>query len=583
MKKRNIKNIVVVLGVFMAFSITACDDSFLDKSPYDKVTNATYWKTEAQLRKALFPCYEGLKYDQIINIGEACADNVIWGDVASGLNKVSGGKHTALDNFPFYTYWSNIYNSIFCCNNFLDHYNNVSINQDIKDAYAAEVKVIRALQYFWLTSLWRDVPLLDHVITPADAYQINVDKNVIVEWILNDLDWAASKLETDIPKGENLGRINRWGALALKARIALQNEMWDLAAATAKEIIDHSPYALWDYAMVYHLEGNVENNAANNESIIYSIYKQDIRMNNLTNFTCTPVNYIRLNAGKTLVDAFLCKDGKPAIKGLEYYKRNDIAVSPLYSYPEQHYVDYFKNRDPRMYLTLYCPGDKWPGGDDGDLNKLRNDVFQLPRFESLQRDRRGANTRTGFYYKKYNTPELAGQVNKDHNNINVIRYPEVLLIYAEALFNKQGKTLTQSQIDMTINKLRNRVGMHPMLLTELDAWHLDLQTELRRERRIEMSFDGMRYFDVLRWKEGFRLGRAIVGPSLKVCLNDLGNCPYIDGNGEPLIDEFGDVVFDASVAEGGARNFNPDKHYVWPIPNKEINKNPNLKQNEEWK
>ena len=83
-----------------------------------------------------------------------------------------------------------------------------------------------------------------------------------------------------------------------------------------------------------------------------------------------------------------------------------------------------------------------------------------------------------------------------------------------------------------------------MILSELQAWNMDLKTELRRERRIEMSFDGMRYFDILRWKEGFRLGRAVTSLSLDVCMNELGGCPYVDDQDKPILDEFGDVVYD---------------------------------------
>jgi hypothetical protein len=75
-------------------------------------------------------------------------------------------------------------------------------------------------------------------------------------------------------------------------------------------------------------------------------------------------------------------------------------------YPEEHYADYFKNRDPRMAMTLYCPGDKWPGGDDGDAETRKpNAVFNLPRFSSLQSGNNGANGRTGFYFKKYKRPK----------------------------------------------------------------------------------------------------------------------------------------------------------------------------------
>ena len=568
-----------VLLIVLFFS--SCDDGFLDKYPLDTVTHSTYWKTEDQLKAALYPCYDGLQYE-LIMYPNVWGDDVVWGALSSGLSKVSGGRHTAMDGFPFSTFWGYAYGHIFNCNNFLDHYNAAAIDQDVKDVYAAEVKVIRALEYFWLTTYWGDVPLITSVITASEAYGPRTPRNEVVQYILDDLDWAASKLGTAIPTGDDLGRINRWGALALKARIALQNEMWELAANTAKEIIDNNHYELYpDYGALYHLEGNSEVNPGNKESIIYSLYVDNLRMNNLTNYTCTAVDYIRLNPSKRLVDAYLCTDGKPAKAGLEYYHQTDITVSDRYTYPEQHYSDYFVERDPRMSITLYSPGDQWPGGDDGDPDvDVASPIFQLPRFAVLQNNNRlGANGLTGFYFKKYNTLEFSGLTNLDHNNINVIRYAEILLIYAEALFNTQGESLTQVQIDMTINKLRERVKMHPMILTELEAWGLDLKTELHRERRVEMSMDGMRYFDILRWKEGEKtLGKAMVGPSLTVCMNDLRKNPFTS-NGT---DEFGDIIYEKSTSEGGVDYFDPNKHYLWPVPYDEKVKNPNLGQNPGW-
>ena len=559
----------------------SCDDAFLDKYPLDTVTHGTYWQTEDQLRAALYPCYDGFQYE-LVMYPSVFGDDVVWGDLSSGLSKVPGGRHTAMDGFPFTSFWAYTYGHILTCNNFLDHYNAAKVPQNVKDVYAAEVKVIRAFEYFWLTTYWGDVPLVKEVITSDQAYGPRNPRSEVVQFILDDLDWAAEKLDAAIPTGNNLGRINRWGALALKARVALQNEMWELAANTAKEIINNSPHELYhDYLALYQLEGNAETNPDNKEAIVYSLYVDNLRMHNMTSYTCMPVDYVRYNASRRLVDAYLCTDGKPAKTGLEYYKRNDVSLSSRYTTPEQHYADYFENRDPRMAMTLYTPGDEWPGGDDGDPDvEVANPIFRLPRFAVLQNNNRlGANGLTGFYFKKYNVLELAGSINRDHNNINVIRYAEVLLIYAEALFNVQGQSLTQAQIDLTINKLRNRVGMHPMILSELAAWGMDLKTELRRERRVEMSMDGMRYFDVLRWKEGDQmLGKAMIGPSLEVCINDLGKNPF-PKNG---LDEFGNIIYEKSVAEGGIDRFDATKHYLWPVPYEERVKNPNLGQNPGW-
>lgn len=573
--KNIIKCSLIVLLLFLGAS---CND-FLDRYPLDSVTNETYWKTEDQLRAALYPCYEAFFKDFIVNWSESTAETVMWGNITSGLSKVSGGKHAYTDGFPFTTYWQQAYGYIFTCNNFLDNYNRANVPQDTKDVYAAEVKVIRSYMYFLLTTFWSDVPWIDKVITAEEAYGPRTPKKEVIDHLMADLDWAASKLPKEPQSGVNVARIDRWGALAMKARIALQNERYDVAASAAKEVIDKSPYGLYDYGKVYQLEGDVETNPNNNESIIYSIYTKDIRMNNMSNETCCPVDYIRLNPSKSLVDAYLCTDGMPAKKGLEYYKRTDVKTSFQYKFPEEHYADYFQNRDPRMHMTLYCPGDEWPGGDDGDAEYRKpNALYNLPRFSSLQPGNNGANGRTGFYLKKYNSMAFAGSYNVCYNNLNVIRFPEVLLIYAEALYKMNG-SLTQEQIDYTINKLRDRVGMHRMNLNELKEWNLDLWTEIKRERRIEMVMDGMRYADVMRWKEGeLRFGRAITGPSLKVCINDLGANPYPDTG----VDEFGDVIYEKSTAEGGARYFDSKMHYLWPVPYAERLKNPLLGQNPGW-
>ncbi|MDD2960665.1 MAG: RagB/SusD family nutrient uptake outer membrane protein [Muribaculaceae bacterium] len=573
---KKIKYSVIALLLLVSSS---CSD-FLDHYPQDSTTNETFWNTEAQLRASVYPCYEALYKDFLVNWSESTAETVMWGNITSGLSKVSGGKHAYTDGFPFTTYWQQAYGYVYRCNNFLDNYDRCPIAQDKKDVYAGEVKVLRAYLYFLLTTFWGDVPYIDHVITADEAYIERTSRAVVIDNIMEDLKWAASKLPAGRQLGSEVGRIDRWGALALRARIALQNERWDEASKDAAEIIEKGPYGLFNYSDIFHAIGDTETNSANNEAIIYSLYVPDVRMNNLSNETCCPVDYIRLNPTKTLIDAYLCTDGKPAKTGLEYYKKTNVATSPLYTFPEQHYKDYFQNRDPRMAMTLYCPGEKWPGGDDGDTEVRKpNAIFNLPRFATLQQGNNGANGRTGFYLKKYNDFESAGLYNQAHQNLNVIRFAEVLLIWAEAKFEMQGKTLTQDQIDYSINKLRNRVGMHPMLLSELKAWNMDLQTELRRERRIELAAEGMRYADVMRWREGeLRFGRAITGPSELVCKHDLGRSPYSD-NG---VDEFGDVIFEKSTAEGGVRYFDATMHYLWPVPYAERVKNPLLGQNPGW-
>ena len=212
--------------VFLAFFLfLGCDEDILNKYPLDSVTNETYWKTEEHLKAASAPCYLTLTKD-VINMGEGCAETAYYGSTSGGLNVVSGGRHTTSTGFPITTWWNTPYNNIYNCNVFLDNYNRAELDQGLKDRYAAEIKVLRVLNYFFLTSLFGDVTLVTSVISADDpvAYGPRASREEVVDWMLEELDWAADKLGGDIPTGGNVGRINKWGALAAKARVALQNE-----------------------------------------------------------------------------------------------------------------------------------------------------------------------------------------------------------------------------------------------------------------------------------------------------------------------------------------------------------------------
>ena len=560
--------------------VISCNDNFLDRHPLDAVTNEIFWENEEQLAAATLRCYDVLNKD-LINLGEGVAESAYWGAINGGLNVVSGGRH-GNDGFPVSTWWRNSYANIFHCNNFLANYDRAPIDQAVKDRYAAEVRVLRAFNYFLLTGLYGDVPLVDRVLTGTEPelYGPRTPKAEVVAWVLEDLDLAIEKLGAAIPAGEHLGRINKWGALAVKARIALQNELWEVAADAAQQVMQANVYQLYpDYHELFQTEGNISVNTANRETIIAAMYKEDVRMHNLSGETCKPVDYVRFNPGKQLVDDYLCIDGRPAVQGFTYRNNASVQLSTLYDRDEPTYASYWQNRDPRMAMTILKPGSAWVGGNDGTPGDAvtATPIFHLPRFASLKNNNRnGANSMTGFYFTKYSDQDIALNTNRDYNDIHVFRYAEILLIYAEAKF-EMGQ-FDQAVADATINKLRERVNMHPMRLDELAAWNMDVETEIRRERHVELAFEGMRLFDIYRWKEGERMGLPVTGPAEHIMLNELGGNPYAD-NG---VDAHGDIIYEKSTQGGGVRNFDPNKHYLWPVPNSEIIKNPNMSQNPNW-
>ncbi|HEY0770307.1 MAG TPA: RagB/SusD family nutrient uptake outer membrane protein, partial [Sphingobacteriaceae bacterium] len=291
---------------------------------------------------------------------------------------------------------------------------------------------------------------------------------------------------------------------------------------------------------------------ANKETILARCYLTDVAMHNLSRECHVPDQTSRFCPTKSLVDTYLCSDGLP------------IDKSPLYS--ETSYANIFKNRDPRMPQTILAPGGTWGGRDDGDPDANTSTVFNTPKWDA---DKKGCITGTGYYFTKYVEVSVVGAVTKDANDIHLIRLAEVLLTYAEARF-EQGK-LTQADIDLTINKLRDRVGMKRMTISEITAAGLDMRTEIRRERRVELAFEGHRYYDILRWKQGALLAQDVKG--MKKSLVESFNQPYVatiptDAEGYFLVNT--------------GRKFDPAKNYLWPVPFRQTQQNPNLGQNPTW-
>ena len=220
-----------------------------------------------------------------------------------------------------------------------------------------------------------------------------------------------------------------------------------------------------------------------------------------------------------------------------------------------------------MKQTILSPGGAWGGQDDGDADASPNSSFNSPKWDA---DKKGCLTGTGYYFTKYVEVSVVGAVSRDYNDIHLVRYAEILLNYAEAKL--ELGTLTQTDIDNTINLLRDRVGMKRMSIADIAANGLDLKTEIHRERRVELALEGQRYFDILRWKEGPLLAQDIKG--MKKSLIESYNQQYV---ATVPVDAQGYIVVNTT------RIFTAPKNYLWPLPLTQTQKNPNLlPQNQGW-
>ena len=551
---KNYTRLAILLG---GVSILASCSDFLDRVPQDQIVNETYWKTQEHLEMAATGIYSRVKAKNFVDM-ENLAENTMWPttnqykDIGSGVFPVT--QPTVNSE------WANMYRDIRECNAFLENYQGATENEPgAKERLAGEVRVIRALAYSFLTSFYGDIPLVIKTLNPDDPelYGERTAQSVVVDFLLKELDEAAVALPEAIPTGENLGRVSRGTALALKSRIALTYGRFEVAEQAAKAVMDMGVYQLYSsgnpataYGEFFTRAGKLAG-GRNKETIFARLHLTDVIMHNLSREIQVPDQFARFEPTRSLVESYLCADGLP------------IDKSPLYS--DASYADVFKNRDPRMTQTILVPGDKWGGRYDGRPVAQNQDpsVFQVPKFSQ---DGRGSVTTTGYYFKKYVEPTAVPNYNRDDNDIHHIRYAEVLLNYAEARLEQNN--LTQADLDMSINLLRDRVGMKRMDLAFLAQHNMDVREEVRRERRVELALEGHRYFDVRRWKQGELLGNDIEGVKAS-WFPQLSSPTYRKSE-------------DGYLSVQWNRAFESPKNYLWPVPQTQYDRNNNLGQNPGW-
>jgi hypothetical protein len=277
-------------------------------------------------------------------------------------------------------------------------------------------------------------------------------------------------------------------------------------------------------------------------------------------------------ATKDMVESYLSKDGLP------------ITLSPLYQ-GDEVYEDIWVDRDPRLRQSILHP-------DDQAIYRFGNHDFSLTRYPQLIGSATpGVESATGYHIiKVYENNAAYATYNTSTTPAIILRFGEVLLNYAEA--KAELGTITQADLDMSINLLRDRVAMpHLDLNPPMDPRHADeglssLIVEIRRERRVELFMEGFRYDDLRRWKQGKKLEEKSYGVRW-----DLGNGERFDPTGVVTLktsmttDVFGNPGEYIDVYAGtdfATPVFDEGKHYLWPIPISAISQNPNLGQNPGW-
>lgn len=469
---------------------------------------------------------------------------------------------------PKSSLWTESYAAIRAVNMYLSAsqgqtFSDFKYNRDYNDQmqrferYQYEVRFLRAYFYFNLVRQYGDVPFTTAVLTEEEANSISrTPAEDIFDFIVAECDAIADELPATVavyntlPYAES-GRATKGAVLALKARTLLyrasplfnqgnDKSMWREAAQANKDVIDFAAansLKLNSYTALWGAD------SYNNTEMLFVRRVGDLNYLESYNF---PIGVEGGNSGncptQTLVDAY-----EMQATG----KRWDEAESGYN--PENPYA----GRDPRLAMTIAKNGDTgWPTYNAGALQTYVGGINGAPI---------SGATPTGYYLKKYldvATDLRPSSSNSRRHSWITFRLGEFYLNYAEAVFNYlDGADAVDGNFTMSareaVNVVRKRTGVN---MPEFPAGlsNSDFIAKYRNERMVELAFEGHRFWDVRRWKQGDLL-RSVTFMQINKVAED--NYTYTRVARNRLWD---------------------DKMYFFPIPDAERRKNPNLTQNEGW-
>lgn len=542
-----------IIGLAAGLLLGSCDK--LDLKPETRFSDANYWNTETDLMNAANRMYQQLQANWL--------DNRADDNVNQNANTISNGSRTVPNTSGD---WNSRYDEIFTANNILEKGVNAKLTDAVRNRYFGEARFFRAYAYFQLVQKFGDVPLVLKTldISSPELYMGRTPRADVIKSIYDDLDFAATWLPTRAAlPATQWGRVTKSTAWGLKARAALyegtrmkfRNESgWQTHLQTAMDAAQqvmgqgHSLFAGYGDLFTHVGEG-----ANNREAIFIKIFG----VNN-TNVLLGH-NYSRdLENGRTavtrnLIRQYLYTDGLPAFN-------TDITPSttrsPLFI-PEANELSYnsiFDNRDPRLTFTVF---------------KANENAYKGPWIPTTS-----LGSRTAFATKKgFNLEDWTINNGATTDRI-LMRYAEILLIYAEAKYELNG-TISDADLNLTVNALRTRAGFAPKLTNAfVTANNLDMREEIRRERTVELALEGFRYDDLIRWKTAETvLPKEILGAKFIAADWPGTNPNTLNMNADKLI-----------IAEpGSTRKFQSNRDYLYPVPLNEISlSGGNVTQNPNW-
>ncbi len=592
-----------IISLLLVPFAVSCEKA-LNKSPLDDISEESYFENATQLQLFTNSFYSSLlstsPYDE--------QSDVLVANNPSSL-VLNGSFRTVPPSGGGWS-WGTLRKINTCLGNLYR-----CKDEAVRAEYSALCKFFRAWFYFEKIRRFGDVPWIDHEFASHEEqlYAPRDSRELVMSHMIEDIDEAIAGLPAAYNNGYAF-RVTKWAALALKARFCLfegtfrkyhegKVTLWtlpadaqpytyylQLAADAAEELMVFGPHSLYITGNPHYDYQNLfsQYEATNNEYILAIDFDYGFQIyHDATGAALLPVCG-RISPTKGFIDHYLMADGS--------------RFSSVSGWSTKTFADQVSGRDPRLHQTIRIPGYLYL-------------VLTTNRAMYCDMD----CTLTGYSINKFvmraDNLVMGNVRGSSYNDLPVIRLAEVYLIFAEA--KAELGTLTQTDLDRSVNLLRARAGMpnlnmaaananpDPYLTSESTGYpnvsgaNKGVILEIRRERTVELALEGLRYPDLLRWAAGERLTKGLYGMYFP------GSGEYDwDADGNPdiclytgakpattatFVYKIGSDIYLSGGTKGYVLplhsytvSFDPDRDYLHPIPTKERVLNHSLLQNPNW-
>ncbi len=550
----------ILLFAVLAFVLSACN---LTLMPEDEVSPDKYFKTESDLLLWSNQFYSN-------NLEGAGLGSTTDFFMSNGISAyVTGGRNPATQSWSF--------SSLRKINYMLEHLDQCS-DKAVATKYEAVGRFFRAYFYFKMVRTYGDVPWYDKVLGSSDeeVYKARDDRGFVMDKVLEDFEFAIANLPAAWEQGNT--RVTRWAALGFASRAALfegtfrkYHSMADSekylkkAAEYGREFTTSAPFSLYNSGATPYRDLFVADNAITQEVVLCRHYDTQYSVFHSLGYQ---VNFSRASLTRRFINHYLCADGS--------------RFTDKEGWQTMGYVEEMRGRDPRLAQTVLCPGYVQKGAS----SVTPCEFYSWTGYEPIK-----------------HVPAAAKCVSSsDDTDWILLRAPEVYLNFAEAL--AELGTLTQADLDISVNKIRARAGMPSLSMDSANAKpdpyllecypnvtrsaNTGVILEIRRERAVELALEEPdRSWDMFRWAECKQCLQHYV-PWYGVYIPGLGDYDT-SGDGKPDVNFYkatdgsikikvGTKVQDVVLSEGdkgyivaystndyGAQ-WDDARDYLWPIP-----------------